>query len=138
VVKRLFVVLMFAVSCSAPQVAARPAAPPLFPPLPDSVLSYRGWTRVHRVDPPMYCGQDENGPIPAWGCYTYESRKIEVVRGLTPYEERMTLEHEKVHMTLGDAHLDAYSRHTNPIADDSIADAIASLRMLEFLAERRK
>lgn len=131
--------LGFALSCavhvSRPESPARVRAPhaqaadDLMPPLPDSVFSKNGWTRIHREPQPYYCGR-----VLAWGCYTYATRTLVVVTGLSRWDEWAVLEHEKVHMALGDAHLTAQERGEDPRYDDAIADVISSQRMLERLA----
>jgi hypothetical protein len=129
-------VALLALACAAPAPSVAPFTPravpvpagvSFFPPLPDSILSKEGWTKVVRRDAPFMCG-----PVLAWGCYTYASRKLEVVRGLDAWTERLVFEHEKVHMAFGDAHL---VDEQEPGKDDQRADAIAEARMLDWLAQ---
>lgn len=120
--------------------ASRPASAPerthsashfdaMLPPLPDSIFSKGGWTRVHRVPQPFFCGT-----VQAVGCYTYKTRTLVVVTGLSRFDEWETLEHEAVHMALGDAHFTAGERGEPGEVDDGIAEVIAMQRMLERIA----
>lgn len=100
------------------------------PPLPDSIVSFAGWTRVHFEPGVFKCGT-----VAAWGCYQYETRFMQVDTALAPSIRWQVLEHEKVHMILGDAGLRAGVRDDDaPDVDDKIADAIANYRMLELAA----
>lgn len=125
--------LGFGLVVSRPTVAHSPArtdahADWKLPELPDSIMSKHGWTRVYRANPPLMCG-----PVAAWGCYTYEWRQIQVVKGISRYDEWRVLAHERVHMILGDAHLTERERgEAYPGIDDKIADAIADAYMLSL------
>ena len=97
------------------------------PPIPDSVISMRGWVRVHFVPGVFLCGMVE-----ALGCYTYESRFMQVDTALSRTDQWLVLEHEEVHMIFGDAGLTARERgHDRDHVDDDLADAIAEVRVLE-------
>jgi hypothetical protein len=97
-------------------------SPDSLPPLPDSIISARGWTKVHRAPGPLDCG----GATDAVGCYTYPTRTLVVATGLSRGEEWVTFEHEKIHMILGDAGLRSGERDDDdPYIDDKIAETIA-------------
>lgn len=110
----------------APVVVSQPADLPM---IPDSVRSTHGWVRVHFVQGVFLCGRVE-----AWGCYTYRSRFMQVDTALSPSMRWRVLEHERVHMILGDAHLTSFERSNDEPGevDDAIADAIADVRLLDF------
>jgi hypothetical protein len=96
--------------------------PDSLPPIPDSIISVRGWTKVHRAPEPLDCG----GALDAVGCYSYPTRTLTVATGLTRGDEWVTFEHEKIHMILGDAGLRSGERdEDDPYIDDKIAEAIA-------------
>jgi hypothetical protein len=99
------------------------------PPLPDSIITMNGWVHVTRPAQPYYCGL-----VLAWGCYDYVSRRLDVVTGLSRWAEWQVLEHEKVHVILGDARLRARERGDSAAVDDQIAEAVSNFRMLERLA----
>lgn len=115
----------------APHVPSVPALAVMgagLPPLPDSVVSLYGWTRVHFMVNEFDCGG-----VVAWGCYTYDKRLMQVDTALSRGDQWHTLEHEKVHMILGDAGLNYDERKdTAATVDDEIADAIATQRMMEI------
>lgn len=125
----LFALALLFVACAAAPDDGTPSPHDvLFPPLPDSVISAKGWVKVNRPPAPLDCGG-----VDAIGCYTYAARKLEVVQGLSPYRAWHTLYHEEVHMVLGDAGL---LNVGSARQQDSLADAMATLRMLERLAYR--
>lgn len=127
-IRPLSCAILFVIACAAAPDTTTPATGLAFGPLPDSVIGLRGWVRVQRPNRPLDCGG-----VDAIGCYWYDTRELSVVRELTPYAANHTLEHEKVHMILGDAHL----LHVGTTAQqDSVADAIATVRMLERLQRR--
>lgn len=98
-----------------------------YPPLPDSILSPVGWTKVHRRPAQFQCGHTS-----AIGCYTYETRRLEVGR-LDSRDSWHVLYHEEFHMAMGDAGL----THVGTEAQqDSMADAVATVRVLERLTNR--
>lgn len=102
------------------------------PNIPDSVLGVGGWVRVEKVTGKLMCG-----PVDAWGCYWYDTRRMQIVVDGDHAREWLTLEHEKIHMALGDARLQHGVRVDSlDDIDDQIAEAIAKQRMLERLAQR--
>jgi hypothetical protein len=121
--------VLLAIACAAaPDDGSPKPHDVLFPPLPDSVISAKGWVKVLRPPHNFLCGD-----VDAIGCYTYATRKLEVAGDLSPYRAWHTLYHEEVHMAMGGANL----LHVGTsLQQDSLADAIASLRMLERLAYR--
>ena len=131
-VRSLACAALFMIACAA-NPSADTDAPPrgnvLFPPLPDSVISRGGWTIVHRPHRPLDCGG-----VDAIGCFMYPTRELSVVQELSPKEAFAVLEHEKIHMVMNDARL----LHVGTEAQqDSLADAIAQLRVLERLVPGR-
>lgn len=100
------------------------------PPLPDSIRSMLGWVHVYRVPGPINCGG-----VPAIGCYTYKTRRLEVATGQSRWNEWLVLRHERIHMILGDAQLRHGVRdNDDPEIDDKIADAIADVDMQAWMA----
>lgn len=128
-IRPLSCAILFVIACAAaPDQTAPNVADLAYGPLPDSVLGSAGWTKVLRPAPPLHCGA-----VLAWGCYTHPARKLEVVSGLSPYHAWWVLEHEKVHMIQSDANL----QHIGTAPQrDSLADAVATVRMLERLQRR--
>lgn len=109
-----------------PHLIAEPARMVPLPALPESVFSVKGWTKVHIVKPPLYCG-----PALAWGCYTYATRRLEMdTVGLDRWRQWFVLEHEMTHMAFGDADV----IDSLPGADDARADANAQMIMFAALA----
>ena len=96
-----------------------------FPPIPVSIPSDSGWTKVVRAHNPFLCG-----PVWAYGCWTKQGRKLEVREDLQAERAWWVLEHERVHMILSDAGL---SLTADPEREQAIANAIATNRMLTRL-----
>lgn len=132
-IRPLSCLALFIIACAANPSGETAAStePPaeIFPPLPDSVLGKAGWTKVRRVNRPLDCGG-----IDAIGCFEYDTRRMRIIRELSPRDAWFVLYHETYHMWLGDAKL---THVGTPAQQDTVADAIAAARNMERLIVRR-
>lgn len=110
--------LAFTATC-----AFTPPSPGL-PRFPSSAPSRYGPVPVTLVES-LTC----NGE-PAWGCFHYQTRTIEIEKTLDPQMEFKVLFHELFHLAAFDGHL----HFASPEAENFVADAVAEQRLTELLS----
>ena len=116
--RRYLALLIFTTTC------ALTPPDPTSRPFPTSVPSRYGPVPVHLVDA-LTCNNE-----PAYGCFHYAPRVIEIEQTMPPPMRWKVLFHEVTHVAIADGSL----HFASPEAENYVADAVAEQRLTEFLA----
>jgi hypothetical protein len=100
------------------------SAPKPLPPYPAAVHTLQGDIRIEWVDSIFTCGTVKT----AIGCTTYDTRRIQITRGMDTHLTWVTIEHEKYHMKFHDRHI-VFTSIEN---EDEVCDRLAEARVLEM------
>lgn len=113
-------------ACVAPTPLAAPYPAPL-PPYPDVIHTIHGDSRIEWMDSTIDCDG-----VPAIGCTTYATRHVQIVKGMSPKQTWITIEHEKYHLKFRDYKI---SFKTQP-EEEALCDRLAEARVFEMEAGR--